>query len=494
MKITKLKIINFRKVSNLEINFESNLNAIAGQNGTIKTTLLGLIGHIFNFNNNHKNLSGKNFATDFSDIFKFAYPDYDKAGSHEWITYFDNLKEIKALSYDRIEKGKLKTIRIRVGKSSKDKGKINFPVIYLGMGRLFPLNIETEIKSEISELTDQEKKYFQDVHNDILIIDEVIIPEAIRSTNKRFYAPATENYNHLGNSAGQDNIGQIITSILSFKRLQKELGDKYYGGILLIDEIDASLFPAAQIRLINYLNKISKELNLQIFFTTHSLEVLEKVNSFNDSKIIFLDKTYGKIDVIYDLDFDTIRNNLLVLGPEVFKVKKNKKYVYCEDDEAVDFLKNILSKERKEKLDIISTKLGEKVLKDLAKKKIPDFQKSVIVLDGDSSISNISNVISLPGSFGPDRLIYDFLKSLDKDNDFWKKRKGYNKQYCFKELSSLDTSLDKSKAREKLKRWYKTQKKYWGRNSNMVFKIWIKENEKEVKNFLDKFHKIINNA
>ena len=61
------------------------------------------------------------------------------------------------------------------------------------------------------------------------------------------------------------------------------MGDKYKGGILLIDELDASLFPAAQIKLVEKLYKKSLELNLQIFYTTHSLEVLSETKNKPDS-------------------------------------------------------------------------------------------------------------------------------------------------------------------------------------------------------------------
>lgn len=491
MKIINIKIENFRKASNLEIKFKPNLNAIAGQNGTIKTSLLGLIGHIFNFDNSYKTLSGKNFSTDFSEIFKFAYPDYDKPGNHKWRIFFNDGTSIQALSYDRIEMGKQKSIRIRVGKSAKGEGKKEFPVIYLGMGRLFPLTLDENILNNSSDLSEEEILYYKDVHNDILMIDDDIIPENITATNKRFYAPKTKEYNHLGNSAGQDNLGQIITAILSFKRLQKELDREYLGGILLIDEIDASLFPAAQIKLIDYLFKVSLQLNLQIFFTTHSLEVLEKVNLLTDSKIIFLNKNYGQIQVEYNMNFSEIRENLLVLGPDAFKIKQKLKYLYCEDDEASDMIKNILTKEESKKLDIFSTKLGEKNLKDLAKKNIPDFKNSIIVLDGDVSVSKIKNVLYLPGSFGPDRLMFNFLKSLDASDPFWSKKKGYNKQFCFKNLSNLNNNLDKSKLREKIKKWYKEQKQYWGRNGNKAWKYWLEKNKEECINFNKKIQKLL---
>lgn len=96
-------------------------------------------------------------------------------------------------------------------------------------------------------------------------MDEIIIPETVKSNSKEFHATKTKEYNHLGNSAGQDNIGQIISALISFKRLQKELGNRYKGGILLIDELDASLYPAAQIKLVDVLHKKSLELNLQVF-------------------------------------------------------------------------------------------------------------------------------------------------------------------------------------------------------------------------------------
>lgn len=183
MKITGIEVRKFRNISGIDLSFAPGLNAIAGQNGTSKTSILGLIGHIFTYDSNVKTLSGKSFYTDFSEIFKFAYPEYDKAGDHIWNTKFDTRKDVPAMSYARKEKGKKETIRVRVGKSEKRSGKIKFPVIYLGMGRLFPLALEQNIKSSNSTLTSSEIKEYIDLHDEILmIIDENIIPESIRSS------------------------------------------------------------------------------------------------------------------------------------------------------------------------------------------------------------------------------------------------------------------------------------------------------------------------
>ncbi|MCV4777503.1 AAA family ATPase, partial [Escherichia coli] len=55
-----------------------------------------------------------------------------------------------------------------------------------------------------------------------------------------------DNYDHQSVSVGEDNVGQLIQAIFSFKRLKETYSD-YHGGILLIDEADAGLFPAAQL-------------------------------------------------------------------------------------------------------------------------------------------------------------------------------------------------------------------------------------------------------
>ena len=484
MKIKKITIKKFRNLHDISIEFGQKLNAIAGQNGTSKTSILGLIGHIFIFPKKDKNLLGKQFMTQFSEIFRFAYPKYDKVGEHVWDTEFEDGNIKQAISYDRKERGKEKSILIRVGKSKKGSGKIYLPVIYLGMSRLFPLALEENIRSSKSSLTSEESKEFQNLHNEILLLDEKVTPETVECSSKQFLAPTTSYYNHLGNSSGQDNLGQIITALISFKRLRENLKNKYKGGILLIDELDASLYPAAQMKLVEKLNQKATELDLQIFFTTHSLEVLAETKKHNDSKVIFLNKSYGKIVPEYNLNPSELSQKLLVLGPDALKETQHKKYIYCEDDEAVDFLKNILPKEVKDKVNIFPTKLGDTFLKEIAKKRIPDFKNSIIVLDGNSTAGGISNVVTLPGNKGPDLLAYEMLKSLPENHDFWKRKKSYYKQYCFRELQSLDSTTRRERKRIKVKKWYKSQRKYWGYLARYVWRMWIQKNNSEVEEFL----------
>jgi AAA15 family ATPase/GTPase len=263
MKIKKIKIKKFRHLSNLELSFGNLITAIAGQNGTGKSSILGLVGHIFTFREKndttiYKTIDGKPYETQFSEIFRFSYPKNDKAGNHEYEVELDNGDVVPVISTDRIEKGKDKTLRLVVGKKIKGEGKRSFPVIYLGLRRLFPLAQEDKISTNTpTDLTQEEIIEYQTLHNSILMLNEQINPEFVETFSKKFYATKTSSYDSLGNSAGQDNLGQIITAILSFERLKKKLGDTYLGGLLLIDEIDATLFAGAQEKLIEKMFRLA---------------------------------------------------------------------------------------------------------------------------------------------------------------------------------------------------------------------------------------------
>lgn len=70
---------------------------------------------------------------------------------------------------------------------------------------------------------------------------------------------------------GQDNLGKIILALFSFKRLHDKYPRQYKGGILAIDEMDATMYPASQVELLKILRRYASKLNLQILFTANNL-------------------------------------------------------------------------------------------------------------------------------------------------------------------------------------------------------------------------------
>ncbi len=74
---------------------------------------------------------------------------------------------------------------------------------------------------------------------------------------------------------GQDNLGKIILALFSLKDCMTNIPNNTKGGILAIDEMDATMYPASQVELLKVLRKYASKLNLQILFTTHSMSLLK---------------------------------------------------------------------------------------------------------------------------------------------------------------------------------------------------------------------------
>lgn len=493
MNITNLQITKFRHLNDINVVLGNRLTAIAGQNGTGKSTILGLLGHVCKEKTNFKTFDNKRFETDYSEIFKFSFPNFDKPKEHLYEVNFSDNTSTQVMSYARKEKNKPESLRLRVGQSTKEGGKIDFPVLFLGLKRLIPIAQERKVDLSDHSLSEDELAFYVKSHNEILLMQDEISSDEVKTTSKHFLAAKSANYDALGNSAGQDNIGQIVTSIISFQRLKQQLGDDYNGGILLIDELDASMFPAAQEKLIEFLFRASSKLDLQCVFTTHSIEILEILLTSkykHQSKVCYLHKANGPIEKAEESNLKEI---IADLKAEVLidKVKDIKIEVYLEDKEAEQLLKSILTPAIKKKLKIIPENFGAELLLTLANKKIPAFKRSIIVLDGDKRPSvvkpNPRNVLTLPGEDSPEKIMFNYLKSLDAAHPFWGSVGGYTKQVCFRDLNEIGN-------REVMKTWWKNQIKYWGINGRKLFSYWKTENTAAVEKFNKDIEKKIKTA
>lgn len=495
--IKSMYVKQFRAMKELPIPLGKKITVIAGQNATCKSTLLGMIGQPFGLK--EKTIFDKLFSTKFSEIFKFS-KDYDMPGRHEYqIQFCDNSlfgkDEEYIKSYKRTE-DKTSHIRLVVGKTrGKGDGNLDYPVIYLGLKRTYPIGELREVTESIPTLTEEEKAQFNKWYKGIFFPPEKISPVQITSKlQKDTLAVNSTQYNYLANSAGQDNIGQILGAILSFRRLKEKLGDNYKGGILLIDELDATLFPAAQINLVNLLYKISGKYNIQVIFTTHSLEILEHIiekrrHCENDTEVLYFTNVFGRLDLIVGPEMRRIRSDLnMTVDPTDAVPKVN---LYCEDAEASWFIKRILGSQITKNINFPEDTFGADFLSTLACKKIPEFNNSIIVLDGDKKPpKKVNNVICLPGGTNPENVFRQFLENLPHDQAFWKNKFGYTKQVFEKDLYEMTSGHYDN--REKMKSWFKDQKKYWGYGGIDIYKCWNKENLQDSMRFRADFERVYN--
>ena len=490
MKIVKVYIEKFRGFKKQEFELGSQLTAIAGQNGTQKSTLLGMITQTFSIPKDNpmygeKPLCGGSYRSAFSDKFRLS-PTFDKPKEHEWSLFFDNGQQFEIESIVRT--GDPNVRFWRKGSRGKGDGYIQFPTIFLSLKRLVPLAEENSIKTDDELLTPTEVAKFKELHNRILISNtEITSTTGISSTNKQSVGVNTSLYDWNQNSMGQDNLAKILLSLFSFKRLKDKYAS-YQGGILAIDELDATMYPASQVELLKVLRKYASDLNLQIIFTTHSISLLKAVDelckevkqrpeTFNQIRMIYLKRSDNNVLIKRDVDFNGIVLDLNVIAITPRK-NKNKITVYVEDKETKLFVKAIL-KSKSNCLKFVDITLPCSILIEMVDKAVPAFcyPYSIIFLDGDvrknnadmRKLANAQNVILLPGNESPERLLARFLFNISDSDALWNSLSpGYTKQVCFREISYEQIIAAGKQGRQNAKRWFNLQLPYWGRGGVKV--------------------------
>lgn len=513
MKIEKVYITKFRGFKEQEFELGSQLTAIAGQNGTQKSTLLGMITQTFSIPKDNpmygeKPLCGGSYRSAFSDKFRLS-PIFDKPKEHEWSLFFDNGQQFEIESIVRTGDPNVRFWR----KGSRDKGDgyIQFPTIFLSLKRLVPLAEENAVKTDDALLTPTEVAKFKELHNRILISNtEITSTTGISSTNKQSMGVSTSLYDWNQNSMGQDNLAKIILALFSFKRL-KDNYSSYQGGILAIDELDATMYPASQVELLKVLRKYASDLNLQIIFTTHSISLLKVVDelckevkqrpeTFNQIRMIYLKRSDDNILIKRDVDFNGIVLDLNVTAIAPRK-KKNKITVYVEDKETELFVKAIL-KTRCNCLKFVNATLPCSMLIEMVAKAIPAFcyPYSIIFLDGDvrkhnadmRKLANAQNVLLLPGNESPERLLARFLFNISDSDVLWNSLSiGYTKQVCFREISYEQIFAAGEQGRQNAKRWFNLQLPYWGRGGVKVLNPFFSKIQQGVDTFKAEYDEMI---
>jgi len=552
ISIQSLVITEFRKFRNCQISFDKPITLITGQNGTAKSTLLGMLAQPFSFGskqkkqkkqksegsvyinnyhglklNDYVDIAGNFYTYPCDKIFRLSkkHDTPDKKYVYETrlsgidfeVDDTSPLKEKKLLTVRQPRGSKLRFVTgpaLQGSESiSHNSGEGNFPhpVIYLSLARLFPL---AELKScKISDghknLNSEEAQWYSDSYKEIFALTDENPKSGLMDTKEKkcSVVPLTNDYDGESCSAGQDNVGRILTALLSFRRLKDKLNDKYRGGLLLIDEVDATLHPASQVKLMELIHREVEKLSLQVVVTTHSLYLTRHCSTVMHEHVgvIHISKDEDVLEIKSNASIDDLEADLKNIAIPPLKRPKNKKVtVVLEDGEAAKLFNYLYQKDSffKGKLSVANIKgkkndkashISGQYLEIIANNasKIPELENVVFVPDGDmkwAKKSKNKNVLALPGSEPIEKQIFDMLKSLSAGDDFWRNCLGGN--YKKKVAIGNNVNLDASNINT-VKKWYSMQKPFWGRGLSIVFEKYFQLHKQECEKFLDGLKTIV---
>lgn len=246
-KLNKIQVEKFRGLNNVNIEFGNKLTVICGKNGTSKSSILGIVAQIFSFSkdlsrqastslNEYKTLTNKNFKSPFQEHFRLS-EEFDAAGSMSVkINLYDatvnkHLDKLTLGLYEYKDRTMARPI-VRGNDGIPDINQsrnVTHPVIFLSLARLLPITLRTDYST-------RDVQYIKDNADDIRIMNNQLL---LKSSGKSVTATQGvidsmvvhgDNYDHQSVSVGEDNVGQIIQAIFSFKRL-KETYPNYHGGV-----------------------------------------------------------------------------------------------------------------------------------------------------------------------------------------------------------------------------------------------------------------------
>ena len=449
--IKKMSITQYRKMRNLDIEFNGGVNIISGANGTCKTSLLHIASNSLQAVNKNcawindkacieiikrvNNVTNPKVESLTRGDKQYNDPAFGQKGVLFRTEYFND----QTINFRRHNSEIFDRYSIKPYYQKGHKEALPFcPVIYLGLSRLFPFG-EFSNDAAIEGIKKNLPKIYQD---EIAEKYKALTGLTISSTSpqkmgdiktRADFSSDKEGIDSNTISAGEDNLFILITAIVSLKYYYNSIqSNNQVESMLLIDEFDATLHPALQFKLLELFNEYSSQNKIQINLTTHSLSLVE----------FALEK---KMNVIYLID--NITSVVKMESPDIYKIKMylynvtrddifaNKAIpIYTEDEEARLFLGTIMDHYAEMHRDdfgkvrhlfhYVQANIGADNLVNIFDDiyLLKSTMQSICILDGDQSTKKDYNkyIITLPGGASPEKLIMDYSIVLcDNDDPFW---------------------------------------------------------------------------
>jgi predicted ATPase len=384
-----LKIDGLRGWENQIVNFQFPVVALVGENGSGKSTVLKAAACLYvNSEDQAKKFYPSTFFVD---------------------TYWDKIRNV-TLSF-RVRHGQ-NNQEFNFHKSTKrwsipeERRRPKRPVYFFDIARTLPLDASVGY-AKIARITAND--IATDVIDDKLCerLSHILGREYIKA---RFVRSDVDNVREVGllerdfgeisqfhQGAGEDttlDLFRILQSIPNYS-------------LLIIDEVEASLHPRAQRRLVRFLMWLSRQKRAQIILSTHSPYVLQELPP--EGRVLLLRSKSG-IEIVNGISPEFAMSRIDEdMHPEI--------NIFTEDREGSLLLREIIASHPKgpeimPRISIVEVGPANviQILGRLAERKRLPY-KALGVVDGDQTPS--SGCIKLPGDKAPERVVFEDLKKVD---------------------------------------------------------------------------------
>ena len=531
--INYLKIKHYRKLKDIEIDLSKSINIISGTNGTCKSSILYMVSNAFQevkttstwLKNKDviKNIKGVNNGINLKiesltrGDEKYNDPAQGERGPLFTCEYEDGIK-LKYRRHNTTSNDKNRFALKPYYKRGANEKLPQMPVLYLGLSRLYAYG---EYSSDVAQIKKQlPADYF----------------EIIRELYKKFtgITIANEQTQEMGNikkrtsfstdfdgidsntiSSGEDNLLILLTAVVSLRYYYENIDSQHKTeSILLVDEIDATLHPAFQNRLLDLMDEYTSKYKIKLICTSHSLSLLEYAFQKKCNVIYLLDNITSVLQM-EDADIYKIKMYLHNQTKEDIYISRSIP-IFTEDAEARLFLRCIFDAfERKgtgtfsqvrSLFHFVEANISGDALVNIFSddKLLRSTMRSICIVDGDKKAQHkLENyTIALPGDKSPEELIFEYANKLYlQDDAFWLDSTiislGFTKVY-FRDNVLVDINKIEEKSTE-LKR-KKESTRGVKRNSNkkvfnkyrrffeIVMRKWIADHEEKIDYFYHNLH------
>lgn len=512
--VKRLEIHRYKKLVDVDIDFNAGVNAISGTNGTCKTTLLHIVSNAFqamksndrqvldpsalrriNRLNSQVNTKIEKLAKGDRE-YNDPAPNFDDGNLFE-VMYFDGTK----LSFRKHNSKTANRYAIKpyYKKGSGDKLP-SMPVVYLSLARLLPWGEYQGEESSNKSSAKTDLAFYKELSSLYLkatgIHASSFSSQNMGSVKKRQeFDTNVDGVDSNTVSSGEDNVAIILTALLSLKAFYQALDEVAQGqevcSLLLIDELDATLHPSLQYALLDIMRDFALNYHIQIIFTTHSITLLN-VMLKKKLNVIYL-KNNGNV-VKPMLDPDPLKIEMYLQGITKSDLMADKIIPgFSEDAEARLFIDLLLDwligesrdgfKDLARNVHFVEAAFGaeqlEKLFKDSKIKQ--SSMASICILDGDHNSSLSNNIVALPGGKSPEWVAFDYACELADDglNPFWDDQmiesEGYTYEWFVKNIKPSIESFKASDGSE-----CKAVKDFFNSESYLLFfryvlKQWIRD-------------------